>query len=313
MKRFVKVILYITAGCIGVGAAALILGIVLGKGSMDWQEDGTVSWAKNVVHYIADTVHTRQMPDWDNGNDRNEKEQADKGNVETDGANILTAHADEIQELEVSLHHGYLQVTESADQNIYVSISGSREDVSVTQEQGRLVIRDERKGRSSRKDISLYLNVPKQHPFADISIQVDAGVLEIETELNAQVMELNADAGEITADELYADDFRSSVGAGCIDVSKGKFGKMDLNCGVGTIEMNASVSKDSQMNCGMGTIDFELEGNIDTYNYAVSCGMGTIEIGDDTYSALSREETIHNQANATFTLKCGMGEIRISS
>ncbi len=314
MKKFVKAVLYITAGCIGIGTAALILGIVLGKDSLELQKDKTVSMTENVMRYVTDIVYTGRTNEKDrNEKDQNEKDAASQDRTKLDGTNMLTVSADKVNELQVHLRHGYLQVTESSDENIYVSMKGSKEDVSVTQEQGKLVVRDERKGDNSRKDISFYLNVPKHLSFSDVQLQIEAGVLEIDTEITADRMVLDAGAGEIIAEELYADDFFSSVGTGCIDIAQGDFGRMDLNCGIGTIEMKASVSQDSQMNCGMGSIDFELDGELDAYNYAVSCGIGSIEIGDDSYSSLSSDKRIDNHAKATFTLKCGMGEIEISS
>lgn len=313
MKKWMKIILCIVAGCVGMGCAALIIGIVL------WRNSST--GVQENIRDIADGAR-KSVESWANGWDR-EDDEDDWDDAEyavnavedlegQGGENALRVDADQVRQMEVSLRHGYLEVERSEDSRIYVSWSSKKaNDVQASCKSGKFIVRDTRKGTSARKDIEIYLSIPAKKQFDDVELQIDAGELEIDVPLEAGHMRLDADAGVISAEGLVSDDLDVSVGAGDIEISDSSFGKAALNCGVGTIELDGSIRSDAKAECGMGTIDLDLDQDVDHYNYILSCGMGGIEIGDESYSALAREKRIDNGADSTFTLNCGMGEITI--
>lgn len=329
MKKLMKILLCVAAGCVGMGCAALILGIVLGKSTGALSRDGASIWIEPAGYWeniywnirgVADGF--KKGFDWDDLDEEDEDEKdvdyvqgeaavtKDPAITVEDGQRVFKVGADKVQGLEIDLRHGYLEVEESEDDHIYVSWSEKKADcIQAACNSGNLLIQDMRQGRDARKDVEIYVSIPKKKRFGQMKLQLDAGELELDVPLHADLMKLTADAGIITAEELTSDNLDVSVGAGGIEISDGSFGKAKLNCGVGTIELEGSIQSDARAECGMGTIDLDLDKDLDAYNYVLNCGVGSIEIGDSSYSALSKEKRIDNGADATFMLKCGMGTI----
>lgn len=317
MKKFIKIVLCIVAGCIGMGCAALVIGFVIGKSTSSFPQNSVGYWRATIQNIRDVASGLRKGAEyWEHEQD--DEDEGERASTEKttmtaqDGQNILKVDADKVQVLEVDLRHGYLGIEESEDDQIYVLLDSNKADyVQASYESGRLLIQDTRQGKAARKDIEIYLSVPEKKKFNKMELQMDAGELDMDVPLSAERMQLKADAGVITAEELSSGDLDVSVGAGDIEISDSSFGKAALNCGVGTIELEGSIRSDAKAECGMGTIDMDLNEDLDAYNYVLNCGMGSIEIGDSSYSALAREERIQNGADATFTLNCGMGNITI--
>lgn len=340
MNRLIRGILYIVAGCAGIGCAALILGLVLGRGKVELEDYGSLNFAKNSAYNIVVKVENK-LRNWLN---RNEKSASSAESVDGSGLNVgfveergdeaafikkgskdsewyeeedgeqglLTVSTDQIKQLDLDIAHGSLSITESNSDEIYVWTESDVNNIEVTCENDKIVIRDRRTGNKRREDADIYMEIPSTNQFQNVKIQVAAGCVDIENRLNAQKFTLNADAGEITAQMLTSNDFSASVGAGTIEVVEGAFGSIKLDCGVGTIDLyGLNIESDAEISCGMGAVEVELQDDPQSFNYQLSCGLGEIEIRDNSYSALASEKRIDNGAGRTFTLNCGMGSITI--
>lgn len=299
MNRLIRIILYITAGCVGIGCAALILSFALGGGRQVWEEAGMVKRAADRVHEIADETK-RQAQD----------AELYEGDYDEE-VGLLTIDASSIQDLSIELQHGSLEIEESDDNLIQVSMVQEYNGITANCEAGKIIIRDDRPGSSSREDAQIFLEIPEGMRFRNVNIQIDAGVLSQECGFEADKLTVNADAGEIMLSEVTAGVLSASVGAGAMDIEDGVFDTATLNCGVGTMDMEGAIRGDTKIDCGMGAVNLELADGPNSVNYALRCGAGSIEIGDNTYSGLARESKLNNGASATFTLNCGMGVISI--
>lgn len=305
MNRLIRMILYITAGCLGIGCAALILSFALGGGRQVWEEAGMVKSAADRVHEIADETKRRVVQDAElyEGD-------YDEGDYD-EGIGLLTVDASSIQDLSIELQHGSLEIEESDDNLIQVSMAQEFDGITANCEAGKIIIRDDRPGSSSREDAQVFLEIPEGMRLRNVNIQINAGILSQECGFEADKLTVNADAGEIMLSEVTAGVLSASVGAGTMDIEDGVFDTASLNCGVGTMDMEAAIRGDTEIDCGMGSVDLELADGADSVNYLLRCGAGTIEIGDNTYSGLAKESKLNNGASATFTLNCGMGAISI--
>lgn len=346
MNRLIRGILYITAGCLGIGCAALILGLALGGGRAALDGDVMFGEAKSVVRDVIAGMHKRLR--WhsniredavysyeDEGGYAYEYGDGDAQGEETtyagdlawlrEGGNgiyanessdgvpvLLETEASGIQNLGVSLQKGNLEIVESDDGMARVFVSGPSDGITADCQSGELAIRDGRSGRHGREEVSVVLELPKGMRFKEARLEGNAGAIQADYSLAADLFSLAADVGEITLSGIQAKTFSASVGAGMISIEDGVFDTVELDCGVGAMEIEAAISADAQISCGMGSVSLELEdGGIDKANYVLSCGAGTIMIGDRAYSGLSKERRIENGASATFTLHCGMGQISI--
>ena len=313
MNRFIKGILYITAGCIGIGCAALIIGVVLGGGSQVL--DMSFGQVKNRVRDFVMTAdkeahnqmtgHGSEAVIVDHSFD---KEYADDfiGNI-----GIFTADASSIEKLAIDLRYGSLSIEESEDSRVVVSVDGPADGVEASCSSGVLTIQDVRTGKKAREDACVYLQIPEGMQLSGASIRVDSGAVDMEGSFYAKELSVDAGAGEISLMDVTADTFTASVGAGTLDISDSSFQTANFNCGVGTMDIDADIKGDAQIDCGMGEIYMELERDITSVNYVLECGAGSIQIGDSTYSGIAKKSQFNNGADATFTVSCGMGQIYI--
>lgn len=326
MNRLIRIILYITAGCVGIGCAALILSFVLGGGSgwLAGEEMEIARKAADRIHELTAGSKRQVQSDNESGDGSYTYEEADIADgsytyEETDVAEsegygdigMLTVDASSIQDLSIELQHGYLSIEESDDNLIRVSVTESFDGLTAKCESGGIIIRDDRTGNHGREDAQVFLEIPDGMQFQNVNIQIDAGVMYQECGFQSEQLTVNADAGEITLSEVTADALSASVGAGVIDIEDSVFDTASFNCGVGTMDIEADIRGDAQIDCGMGRVDLELEDGANSVNYVLYCGAGSIEIGDNTYSGLAKESRLNNGASATFSLNCGMGSICI--
>lgn len=306
MNRLMKAILYITAGCIGIGSAALILSVVLSGGQFVVDETGIFGRAKDVARSAAKfAVGVKEIET---------NETAEIQMVDEDGYEecvLLTIEASAVQELAINLRYGHLIIEESYDERIYVSASGEYEDIQAVCEDGRIKVTDNRTGRTNRTEADVYLKLPEDMSLSDVDIQIKAGTLEAAEGFYAKTLKVGTDAGYIALSGITADTLAASVGAGEIQIDDSTFGKASLECGVGVMDIEADISFDTTIDCGMGVVNLELEEGAESVNYELSCGAGAIEIDGESYSGLARKRRIENGASATFTLNCGMGQICI--
>lgn len=315
MNKLIRGILYITAGCLGIGIAALILSHALG-GNFKLEDEPVLEKAKKAAHDIVADAHNQVSSHHNNSTERAESEDDYEVTytdmIESEGeVGLLAIDASAVSQLQIDLHHGSLSVEESDDSCIRVFADEAYDGISAVCESDKIIIQDNRSGRQGREDVMIYLEIPESIRFQTVEIRADAGVLETDCMLKADKLTVDADAGEILLSEVKADSFAASVGAGTVDIEDGVFETVNLECGVGTIEVEASITGDAQLECGMGTIDLELDGKAEDYNYVLNCGAGSIEIEGHDYTGLAKERRIENGASSTFKLNCGMGTICI--
>ncbi len=340
MNRLIKVILCITAGCIGVGCASLILGFALGG-----MEEGRAlvnEMASERIGYaarsFADRVKNRidGSADWDSSCEMDdikfaevyegEAEEAWEGSYELEQEQeiaeddewtdygmqqALLIEASAVQDIRVNLRHAYLAIEESDDSCIQVAVSQPDSDVRAQVNDGKLMISDDRKGRKARKDIYVYLYIPEDVTFDSVSIENEAGVVEMDCEMETGNFSAQSGAGQMILSDITADVFSATAGAGEINIEDGIFKTVQLECGVGSVYVDADIQGSAQIDCGMGVVSLDLDNDPDSVNYLLKCGAGVISIDDDSYSGFSSEKRIDNGASELFTLSCGMGQIII--
>lgn len=312
MNRLIRGILYITAGCVGIGIASLVLGLALGGGNLDFEDDDMYHQALSAVDTVREiAADTRIKNTSDTSVDRGTAYDEDQYLEGEDGYYLLTADAYEVSSLQIDIKHGELDIVESSDQKLKVFADEPVEGISAECSDGRLTITDHRQGSESRKDVYISLHIPSSILFEDVDLKVDAGIIQTECVMRTNTLVLNANAGEIALNDINAEQLTASVGAGIIDIVNGEFGAAELDCGVGEMDFEGSIQHDSKISCGMGTVDVTLYNGGENYNYVLDCGMGSIDIGDNSYSGVTKARRIDNGAEATLTLECGMGEICI--
>lgn len=92
-----------------------------------------------------------------------------------------------------------------------------------------------------------------------------------------------------------------------------KFEKVDLEVGAGKALIDDLIADKVSVEVGAGKLNLELAGKETDYNYNLDCGIGEIQIGDNSYAGLGKEQrTVNTGANKQIDLECGVGEIIIN-
>lgn len=137
----------------------------------------------------------------------------------------------------------------------------------------------------------LYIYVPQDYSFEEVSLDVAAGRLYAEG-IRAQEITVDVGAGEAVIDDFTA-------------------GEADFDCGAGQIIASGNAGTEVDLDCGVGEIILTVQGNESDYNYDIDCGIGKVMCGDSSYSGIGNEKQIHNNASKSMNIHCGIGEITV--
>ena len=158
---------------------------------------------------------------------------------------------------------------------------------------------------------SIVITVPKGFEAENLEIELGAGEMTFE-KLATKSFDLSVGAGAVNGRTLtIANHAQISVGAGSINIKDFLADTVDMDCGVGSMRIDGSISGDADIECNVGEIKLDLTGDEDDYNYIVDCGIGEIRINNARYSFNNKEKIYNKNAKATFDLNCGVGSIKI--
>lgn len=139
---------------------------------------------------------------------------------------------------------------------------------------------------------TIYLYVPREMWFEEVSMQVGVGELHVES--------------------VYAYDLSVEVGAGSAVLDDFKAGEASLECGTGEINASGDVERELDIETGIGTIECNVAGKEADYNYDIGCDIGSVTCGEREYSGLARNTEIDNHAVKEMNIECGIGDVIVN-
>lgn len=86
---------------------------------------------------------------------------------------------------------------------------------------------------------------------------------------------------------------------------------LEIDTGVGSLSTPAACMGDIEVETEVGNVRLELSGSQTDYNYDIECGISSVTVGSHTYSGLSAETKINNNALYSMKLECGVGDIQV--
>ena len=102
------------------------------------------------------------------------------------------------------------------------------------------------------------------------------------------------------------------IGAAECQFSQIHTDKLDIDTGVGAVTFTGTVAGDVELETGVGDVTLNLANPEQDYNYRIECGVGTIRVGGSSYTMLSHETHINNNAPYNMELECGVGSITVN-
>ncbi len=297
MKKFASVS-FITAGIFFLTGIVLLLIYTLFAGSMHGVSD-TISAQ---LHSTLGGIHPYYWGG--NHNQHFNRQYPIQSGTHTDDTAALGS---DITELCIDLSDTYFTLAPSQDDYFHISSEGSIKYQYYTEDAVFYVNGShDRHANTSR----LTLEIPDMR-FSDIDIDFGAGSASLSS-LKGDSITLDLGAGELTLDELDCDYISADVGAGVISIDNGKTKNADFDIGMGNLVYNGFIDFDLSANVGMGNITLQIADTQDAHNYDLEGAMGKITLGSKTYGGMAFETEIDNDAESTYTLECGMGNIDVS-
>lgn len=304
MNKYIRALLITFGVCLAIGGGLLIAGIALG-GTLD---DASVVIGKKpfavgdmfehgILKFEDHTYHT---------------EDSDKSGSEV-MAGELEEKADEIRELNMTLHSCELQISLSKDDQIRLEVAGDMDKYFDVRRKGQtLTIEDTRKTKKNLKAARINLQIPEGHVFDEVDMDLGAGTIKIDR-LAADVMDIEGGAGQIEAQTLIAKQkLDAEIGAGDFYIIEATLGETDIDCGVGRFEIDScTLNGNADISGGVGDVSIGIIGEKEDFNYELSCGMGELDVFGESYTSLGKDREIDNGAGYTISMDCGVGRVNV--
>lgn len=146
--------------------------------------------------------------------------------------------------------------------------------------------------------------------FSDVSIDIGAGAASLSS-LQCDTLNINVGAGELTLDGIDCGYTTANVGAGAVTIKNGQTQNADFEVGLGELIYEGYIDADLNAEVDMGSITLQIKNAQEAHNYDLECNMGNITVGSKTYSGISIEKEIDNDADYNYALQCDMGNIAV--
>lgn len=193
-----------------------------------------------------------------------------------------------IKNLEIEVDTSKVEIREYDGSMIKVSSNGA---TKIVNENNTLIIEDNFNIfnlSNLNKKITLY--IPINYQFNNVDINVDAGDIEAEN-IYATDIEVSIDAGNFATKKIIATNLNVEVDAGKATIDL-------LDC------------QNSYFDCDMGDIEAMMVGSEVDYSYDVSCDLGSVKVGNYKADGLSNEHSF-SSGMKKISVSCDVGDIDI--
>lgn len=193
----------------------------------------------------------------------------------------------QIEELKIDLGAVLLDIVESEDSYIYVSLEDAQ-SFDIETEDGCLSISTPQK----IKEQNLILYLPA-------TMKLDK-------------TEINFGTGKIYMEDFCSEEVQISVGAGYLEAKDVEFGEFHVEVDAGACDIQGRINGDVSAECALGSILLDIEGAKEDYDYNIECVSGKVAVDGEEYSGLVKEKELEHGADKKMDLECAMGNIEVS-
>lgn len=219
--------------------------------------------------------------------------------------------------LELDGKSGDFRICESHDGMFYVEAEGANVTVK-TDDQKLLIQRKDTEGIIigfvSEPDVVVY--VPAGYQFEQLLLNVEAGSLQIETALTADVVSCYVGAGSLEGDDLITakDRMDLSVDAGKLSLDEIVcLGSLSAGCDAGSLEVEGEIYEDVIASVDAGKLELDLKDQGQEYTYKLQTDAGKIKVNGKEYKEIGRRIILESEPGAPVAdLSCGAGTLEIS-
>lgn len=158
-----------------------------------------------------------------------------------------------------------------------------------------------------RNSPTVVITVPADVTLGDISVEADAGNLEIR-DIDMESLTGDFDAGNIDIRNSRAGRLDINADAGNIEIKNSSFTYVTLDTDAGNIEYDDSVFTNADIRSDFGNIEISGLGDLDSYTIDAACDAGYVEVGGQQ-SGRSYRQSGTGDGSLTVTVNAGNIEI----
>lgn len=298
MKKWTKIMLITGMICFAVGLAICIVTSAFGAGTvaMDMAADGKLSLA-----HVPSWVHF-EIGDFD-------FDEINGTKIENSDEMIaLTKEANQISALDLEIGGVELVLRESEDENFYLQ---NQTNIKMEYKIDGKTLRVQSKNKHATYNGMVYLYMPKDYRLEELDIELGAGAIENETEITASTLNITVGAGQVILSDITADTADFELGAGQLELTESTVTNLDAEISMGEMIYEGSILGDTDAECAMGSIQFDLEGEVEDFNYNVECGAGDVTIDGNSFAGIVDHNMDHH-AKKNMNIDCSMGAISVN-
>lgn len=219
--------------------------------------------------------------------------------IDTELTDDNTETFEGIRELEIDVHGGLIEIVEGDTEPGVIRVESSDWSRGVRlniqkDADGTLSIKTKKAIRGWHNNMfgRIYIVIPEEMNFEEVSISIGAGELNIE----------NIRAGSLDVE----------AGVGEIDIQNFTTEELDAECGAGSIYLQGEAKQEIDINCNVGNVDYTAAGSFNDYNYDLKCSVGEIELDGVTYTGLGREKKIEQGQAREMNIECSVGSVTVN-
>ncbi len=187
------------------------------------------------------------------------------------------------------------------------SVESNLKYVTVSDENGLLSIRDEKKLFGNYNNAKLIITIPADVVFENAELKTGAGKLTVDL-LSAEVLNCDFGAGEVKINSFSASSMAEiHGGTGKITISGGSINALDFDMGVGQLNLTSLLTGECDLAFGVGESNITLLGSKSDYTLDITKGIGSIRVDGDNISYSSGNGSGQNKVK----LKGGIGAVNV--
>lgn len=277
MKLFTKISLVAAAIVGGLGILGIITGLAMGADVYDLRIMGIYI----LPHEQVRTTAIEKVLEHNHHNMEHQNYEKHNDKLDYHFSNSIQ----DIDALKIEAENAVITII-GVSEAVNINYFSNREKNLFQVEGSTLIVKDNKVS-----------NIP-----AEIEIYIPTGRMD--------KIDIDINAGELNADKLIADSISIDMEAGAVQIEElivTKEGELKTDAGEMVIGYYEGPRLDVE--CAMGSIMIVCEGEQNDYNFEVECGMGNIQVGENSYAGMGNDVKIHNESDKSIKAECGMGEI----
>lgn len=211
--------------------------------------------------------------------------------------------SDDIDRLKIEIGAADFKIVQGA----VLSVESNLSKLTVKEQNGTLIIRQQTNRGITEQEASLTLCIPEGKIFNRIELVTGAGRLTVE-QLSTETLMLELGAGEVHIHELNASRSADIAGgAGQITVNGGVLHNLDLEMGLGELNLTAMLTGESELELGIGQSNIMVLGDRKDYRLDLEKGLGELTVNG---VSLSNTENYGNGQHK-LSIHGGIGAIHV--